>query len=392
MNTVLNSGTRFLRACAIMGPILIAGAVTAETRPTCGAGEFARGGACTSHQAIGEDIRKLVQDTIKRDDLNAVIVSVKLGDTVVLHQAWGQSMTGIPATTAMHFRNGAIAIPYLTTLLLQVHDEGRLSLADKLSKWFPDYPKADAITLEMLANSTSGYADYVLDLGIYDDVFRQWRVDELIKVALAKPMVCEPGTCFAYSHANYVILGEVLRKVTGEPVEALIAARILKPLGLTNTRSENTAIIQEPVLHAFTSERKVYEDSTYWNPSWTLARGAVMTTDIADALTSIAAIGEGRLVSAASHRRLTAPLTAKFPPMSAKMFYGLGVIVADGWLVQTPSFAGYAAAVASLPSRRIAIAVTNTMGPKSPDANISQRLTVEIGQYLAPDQKLDLRR
>ncbi len=90
--------------------------------------------------------------------------------------------------------------------------------------------------------------------------------NELIKVALDKPMVCEPGTCFAYSHANFVILGEVMRKVTGEPVEALIAARILKPLGLTNTRSEHTAIIQEPVLHAFTPERKIYEDFDLLEP------------------------------------------------------------------------------------------------------------------------------
>jgi len=384
----------FFRAFVLAGvaSALCAGAVSASPARSCAQGEFARGDTCVSHQAVAETIRKLVTDTIKRDDLNAVIVSVKLGDTRVVHQAWGETMTGVPATTAMHFRNGAIAIPYLTTVLLQLHDEGRLALTDPLSKWFPDYPKADKITLEMLANSTSGYADYVLDLGIYDNVFRQWRVDELIKVALLKKMVCEPGTCFTYSHANFVILGEVMRKVTGEPVEALIAARILKPLGLTNTRSEDTAVIQEPVLHAFTGERKIYEDSTYWNPSWTLARGAVMTTDISDALTSIAAIGEGRLVSAASHRRQIAPLTAKFPPMSETLFYGLGVVVANGWIVQTPSFGGYAAAVASLPSRRIAIAVTNTMGPKSPDENISQRLTIEIGQYLAPDQKPNLRR
>src|SRR3546814_4260718 len=79
----------------------------------------------------------------------------------------------------MHFRNGAIAIPYLTTLLLQLHDEQVLDLEDRLAEWFPDYPAADRITLRMLADNTAGYADYVYDIPIYDDVFRQWAPGEL---------------------------------------------------------------------------------------------------------------------------------------------------------------------------------------------------------------------
>ena len=64
-------------------------------------------------------------------------------------------------------------------------------------------------------------------------------------------MACEPGACFNYAHTNFVILGEVLRKVTGKPVETLLQEGILAPLSLDNTRSEATAVIQEPVLHAF---------------------------------------------------------------------------------------------------------------------------------------------
>jgi hypothetical protein len=79
-------------------------------------------------------------------------------------------------------------------------------------------------------------------------------------------------------------------------MEELLRDGILAPLALDDTRSESTAMVQEPVLHAFTAERGVYEDSTYWNPSWTLARGAIMTTNIHDLLTSAIAIGSGSLV------------------------------------------------------------------------------------------------
>ena len=73
----------------------------------------------------------------------------------------------------MHFRNGAIAIAYLTTVLLKLQDEGVLRVDDKLAKWLPDLPQADKITLTMLANNTSGYPDYVPTLPILANVFRQ---------------------------------------------------------------------------------------------------------------------------------------------------------------------------------------------------------------------------
>jgi len=61
----------------------------------------------------------------------------------------------------MHFRIGSIAIPYVIDLLLQLQDRGRLSLDDPVSNWLPDLPNADRVTLRMLANSTSGYADWI---------------------------------------------------------------------------------------------------------------------------------------------------------------------------------------------------------------------------------------
>jgi CubicO group peptidase (beta-lactamase class C family) len=288
----------------------------------------------------------------------------------------------------MHFRNGAIAITYMATLLLQLQDRGLISVDDKLSKWFPDYPKADEITLAMLARSTTGYADYVnLDiLPLYADVFRAWQPQELIDMGLKQEMKCAPGTCFAYAHTNYVILGEVFSKATGKDLASLLREYILDPLALRNTASDQTAAIPEPVQHAFDSERGFYEDSTYWNPSWTLANGAVMTTDIDDALTSIEAIGSGQLLSKAAFAEQIAPVTATLPPFSAATYYGMGLVITDGWMVQTPSFAGYAVTVGYDPERRIAIAVSVTSGPKSPESNVAKAIFGELGAYFRPDR------
>lgn len=354
-----------------------AGEIEHECRVSDGPGDAA---------GAADGIREIVREAIEAHDLKSVVVAVEIDGKPVLSQAWGESMSGVPATPDMVFRNGAIAIAYLTTVLLQLHDEGEIAVDDPLSNWFPEYPQADRVTLQMLANSTSGYADYVYVLPIYDDVFRQWTPDELVEVGLSQPMKCDPGACFAYAHTNFVILGEVLRAVTGEALDDLIRKRIVEPLGLDATESAATAVMPEPVLHAFTSERGVYENSTYWNPSWTLARGAVMTTNISDALDSVTAFGTGSLLSEEAHRLQLAPLTAGFPPMTSETYYGLGVVVSNSWVMQTPSFAGYSAAVGYLPDRRIAVAVTSTMGPDTPEERITNRLFGQIATYLAPDQ------
>src|SRR5262245_45334830 len=385
---------RYLRSMAIhplirttrpevLGTVLLACALSASgcgngssstSARSCPAGQVIVDGQCTDVAAVAEQVRAIVAETQLQHGLRSVILSLSIDDVPVLTQAWGESLTGVPATTAMHFRSGAVAITYLTTVLLQQHERGVVRLDDVLANWFPQYPEADRITLAMLANNTSGYPEYVnLEiLPLHEDPFRQWTPDELIALALTQRRRCDPGACFSYAHTNYVILGEVLSLATGRDVADLIRDGILKPLRLRETLSDSTAFIPEPVLHAFTSERGTYEESTYWNPSWTIGRGAVMTSTIEDVRRSAIAIGEGTLLTPASHELQLA--FTDVPPLSEQLYFGLGVIVANGWVLQTPSFSGYSAVMAYLPAHRIAIAVTSTAGPDTPDDMITNRL------------------
>jgi CubicO group peptidase (beta-lactamase class C family) len=375
---------------------LVSSAAAGDASPAmaaCQIGQIAVAGKCVAAEEVNARIDQIVREAMAKHHLKAVIAGFSIDDRSPSIKAWGESMTGVPATPDMHFRNGSVAIAYIGTVLLQLRDKGALSVDDKLAKWFPDYPKADQVTLAMLINGTSGYADYVTQESFlkqfYADPFRQWTPDELIALALEPPMICEPGTCWSYAHTNFVILGKVLEKATGRPLEDLIREGILAPLSLTNTRSEGTAIIQEPVLHSFDAERGKYEESTYWDPSWTLAHGAIMTSNIADLLKSATAIATGALVSPDSHALQLAPLTAKVKPWSETTYYGLGVFVTNGWVVQNPSFAGYAASMAYLPSHKLALAVSVTMKEKaSLEGNLSTNIAKEIAAFLAPEAPL----
>ena len=371
----------------------VTGALAVKAAPSCPGGQIAAAGQCVAVEQASKRIDGIVRAAMAKHELKAVLAGFAIDGQPAPVMAWGKSMTGVPATPDMHFRNGAVAIAYMGTLLLRLHDKGILGLDEKLSKWFPEYPKADQITLTMLINGTSGYADYVTDnsflASFYADPFRHWRPEELIKIALDRPMICDPGTCFSYAHTNFVILGKVLEQATGHPLKNMIREAIIDPLSLGDTRSEETAIIPEPVLHSFDAERGKYEESTYWNPSWTLASGAIMTSNIADLLKSAAGIGTGALVSPESRALQIAPLTAKFKPWGKTSYYGLGIVDINGWLVQNPSFAGYAAVMAYLPSHKLAVAVSSTMNEKAElGSNFSVEILKEIAAYLAPEAPL----
>lgn len=379
------------RACLCAGAILIW--ETAAAKTPCPADRIAAGEDCVTIEQAEAKIDAIVREAMSRLKLKAVLAGAAIDGEQVLLKAWGDSMTGVAATPDMHFRNGAVAIAYLGTVLLQLHDKGVVSVDDTLAKWLPSYPNAGRITLQMLINGTSGYADYVTDdkfiKRFYADPFKHWTPDELIGIGLKRGTICDPGTCWSYAHTNFVILGKVLEKATGRKLAELIREGVLDPLSLEDTRSEQTAAIEEPVLHAFDAERGKYEESTFWNPSWTLAEGAVQTSNIPDLLASAAAIGEGTLVSPGSHKLQLAPLTAKFKPWNDKTYYGFGVFLINGWVVQNPSFAGYAATMAYLPASKLAIAVSVTMDDgASAEGNLSTDVLKEIAAYLAPEAPL----
>jgi len=261
---------------------------------------------------------------------------------------------------------------------------------------------------------TSGYADYVYEPevlhAIYLDPFRQWTPQELIKIGVSKPMMFEPGTNWGYCHTNYVILGQVIEQVTRMPLAQVMRQYILDPMDLKQTQSFITPQIPEPVLHTFSSERRselhipagvpFYEESTFWNPSWTTAEGAIQITDITDMSKSMEAVGAGKLLSRESLAAQVSPNLVGFGKadphcsachrMSEALNYGLGVVIRGPWITQTKSFAGCGATVGYLPSKKLTVAVATTYSPKAFDddggyKNVSDKVFAALGNALAPD-------
>jgi CubicO group peptidase (beta-lactamase class C family) len=342
----------------------------------------------------------------------ATIVQVTRHGRPVITKAYGESMPGVPATTRMRFRNGSVAISYMSTLLLRLVDQGKVRLDDPVSKWLPDLRDGNRVTLRMLAAMTAGYHDYELDPAfvdqLYTDPFKPVTTARQLELMLSRPLMFTPGTNWSYSHSDYVVLGLALEKITGTGLDAALRKHVLRPLGLRHTVASQTAAIPAPALHTYSAERRdalgipaktpFLEDSTHWNPAWTLARGAVQTTDITDLTRTAIGIGSGRLLSRASYRRqINANIgfgraqegCEACGTMTRRYGFGLGVIRKGGWILQTPLFAGQSIVEAYLPSKRISIAIVTTMNENGFDAEgapvkAARELFARIGAIVAP--------
>ncbi len=378
---------------------LLASSAAAGQSGACPAGQIATSAGCTGFADAGRSVREIVNQTAEEDDVRAALVRIEVGERTLATVTPGESMAGVPANPRMHFRIGSMAIPYETTLMLQLYDQGKLSLDDPVSNWFPDLPNAEQVTLRMLAQSTSGYPDWIQGnpafvAELFNDPFRQWKTRELLDVAFSQPVVCEPTACRHYAHTNFILLGQVMERITGKPLATLLRRRVLKPLGLRQTRISALPGMPNPVLHAYVGYRGFYEDSTFWSPSWTISKALVMSSTVRDIIKSAQALGSGALISAKASRERFAPTTANagYPGFSDDFYYGLGVVVANSWQLQTPQLNGYNGVQGYLPSRKIAFAVVATNGQDAAAANTdnSRKLVAAITEYLTPDRPVEL--
>ncbi|SBO44532.1 serine hydrolase [Cyanobium sp. NIES-981] len=359
-------------------------------------------------------LRSAVDDARRQGQLRAVLVRVSVDGEDLLRMVSGESLPGQPATTAMRFRSGAVAMAYLATLLLRLAEQGVVDLDAPVRRWLPEVPHTERVSLRQLAQMTAGYRDDVRNpafIAAFErNPFRRWRSEQLLAFAEPASLLYPPGTNWNYSHTSTLLLGMALERAGGAPLERLLQQQVLSPLGLKHTGDTGTAAIPPPVLHAYSEERRsalalppergFLEESTFWDPSWTLPAGAVQTTTLDDLHATAVGIGGGALLTPASYRamvntdlrgRTTAlPGCGTCFPQSEGYTFGMGIVTTGRWLTQNPLFGGYAAAFGYHPQRRIAIAVAVTFREEAfqPDGtyvNEADRLFRRLGALLPPE-------
>lgn len=231
----------------------------------------------------------------------------------------------------MLFGIGSITKTYTAVLILQLTEEGLLTLDDPLHRWLPRFPNVDSTaTLRQLLNHTSGLFDYTDNPALFEifleDPTRK-VTPEAILTFVEEPLFA-PGTGWSYSNTNFILLGMVIEAATGARVEAALRNRLLNPLDLDNTYLDVERIPVDNVAHNWSSFLRsdgVLEDISsfpriaLYRAAWT--SGAIMSTAEETARFTRALYGGGILNPATMEDMLT------FYPVSEGVWtgYGLGV-------------------------------------------------------------------
>lgn len=250
--------------------------------------------------------------------------------------------TQSPMTTDMRMRIGSVTKTFTGTLIMQLAQEGKLSLSDPIEKHYPGIPNGDRITLEQLANMTSGIASYYTEaflaryFGAPETVFTP---DELITYGVSASPIFEPGAMFNYSNTNTILLGKVIEKVTGQPIQDALQRQIAGPLGLSDTTFPDVSpAIPQPHPQGYTLQGSSTPgtplNATNWSPSFGWTAGG-MISNLKDMLTYNRALGTGQgLVSPETQ-------TLRLNSFPVPAGYGIALGCVDGWVGHTGELPGF---------------------------------------------------
>ena len=251
--------------------------------------------------------------------------------------------TKAPMTSDVHQRIGSVTKTFTGTVLLQLVEQGKVSLDDPIDKYVPGVPNGDRVTLRMLADMTSGVASYTRSTAFTDEYFAHpetvFTPDQLLAIGIAESPLFEPGAQFDYSNTNTVLLGMVIEKVTGQKIGDVFTQDVLTPLGLTNTSwPGDSPVLPDPHAQGYTLQGSGTPDNpanaTNWNPAWGWTAGE-MISNMDDLLVYGRALGTGQglLSPAVQTERLES-----FPGPAG---YGLAMGCVDGWVGHTGELPGF---------------------------------------------------
>lgn len=267
------------------------------------------------------------------DGYPGVIGMVRNGDTTqYVHAGVGDRATKVPADPKAKFRIGSNTKAFISTVLLQLEGEKRLSLDDTVAKWLPGAVAANGydgskITIRQLLNHTSGLPDYLSALQINGPYFLNTNPREvlppqtLVNVGLGlRAPTSAPGEKFGYSNTNYVLAGMVIKAVTGSEPAAEVQRRIIEPLGLRDT-SFPTAdpALYGNYLHGYVLRAILIDDATVSNVQVSGSAGAMVST-MDDLAAFSRALLTGKLLEPAQLAELKTTV-----PVTADVGYGLGI-------------------------------------------------------------------
>ena len=319
--------------------------------------------ARTAKPAARDTVDRVVASSMTRRHIPGVSLAVVRAGKVITARGYGIADLehGVAVTPQTAFKIGSVSKQFLATGIMLLAQDGRLSVEDPVSKYFPDAPAEwSGITLRHFLTHTSG----VLREGPAFDPLKVQPDSVVVRSAFARPLEYPTGSKYQYCNVCYFTLADVIARVSGEPWDLFLAKRVFQPLGMTATRTTSPVALVPHRARGYT-----WRDSAYVNaPEYIALRpsGAFFST-VLDLAKWDAALYGDRPLAKASKDAMWTPARLTGGGTSAYGF-GWSLDSLDGhWRVHHGgSLPGFRAELARFPNDSLTVIVlTNADGARA---------------------------
>lgn len=229
---------------------------------------------------LATEFDKILNAEFKPNEPGVTVLVSRKGD-IVYKKAFGMANLelNIPMKIDNVFRIGSITKQFTAVAILQLMEQGKLSLQDEITKFIPDYPtQGNKITIEHLLTHTSGIQSFTSMKDYNQRMTVDMEPEEMINHFKNEPMEFTPGTKWNYNNSGYFLLGYIIEKASGRTYAQYIEENIFQPLGMTNSLyGSNLKIIKNRV-DGYMKDANGYLNATHVSMLQPYAAGSIMST------------------------------------------------------------------------------------------------------------------
>ena len=289
-----------------------------------------------------------------------------------------------PIRPDTRFRVGSISKEFTAASILKLQEQGKLHVADRLSRYFPDWPGGDDITLYHLLSHTSGIHNYTAKPEFAKNVTTGIALDALIESFRNDAADFPPGTKYLYGNSGYVLLASIVAKVSGEHYEDFLRKTFFDPLGMLDTGIFPSDGALPHAASGYAFEKGEIALAVQWHPDWLSGCGSLYST-ARDLFRWNEALFSGRVLAEATIRQAfsVATLALDDPTHPEETGYGMGWIIdrlrGEREVSHGGDMAGFGSYLLRLPEKRLTVVVLLNCVPQQPGLhqwNLARDITV----------------
>lgn len=324
---------------------------------------------------VGAAVDAIAEPARQRQQLaGMVVLAIRAGDTL-LHRAYGvaEVENGVPLTAGHVFQLASITKQFTAAAILRLAADGRVDLDASITRYLPDAPtQGHPITVRQLLNHTSGIPDYAESPRIRTLKRLDLPPDTLVGLVRGTPLYFEPGDQMRYSNTGFVLLGQLIERITGMPYHSYVEEQVLRPAGARETRFCNPGALVPRLARGYTAASGGLKPADFISPHVPFSAGGFCGTasDLAVWNAGLHGARGGRVLPAELHQVMQQPARIRGGRTTR---YGLGLTLSSiggrRALSHGGDIDGFTTFTAWLPDDSLNVVVLiNTQGPIRPDA------------------------